>query len=153
MNGGLDNLRGLIADLPVPMSDGRFISQRVAMVVEVLQDIDKNIEVRWIPPEDRVLESDPAFAIVDVHPGHPENVIFYIQKEEDMDGRVVERFLDIKRKNENGTLVSEMETKNEAFKLLQQKLFKEQLDEANDLAYSILKSPLHRYKHDGVIYE
>jgi hypothetical protein len=150
---GLDALQGLLADLPVPTEDGRFVSQRVAMMVEVIRDFDRYLDVRWIPPEERVLASDPAFAIVDTSPNVPESVVFYVQSEADMDARVLERLIDIKRQVDGGTVLKELDAKNEAYKILQAKLFKEKLDEANDLAYSILKSPKHRYKHDGVIYE
>lgn len=150
---GLDALKGMLADLPVPTEDGRFVSQRVAMVVEVIHDFDRHLEVRWIPPEERALSSDPAFAIVDTSPNVPEHVVFYVQNEDDMDARVLERLIDIKRQVDGNSVLSEIDTRNEAHKILQAKLFKERLDEANDLAYSILKSPKHRYKHDGVTYQ
>lgn len=150
--GGLDALKGLIADLPVPMSDGSFVSERVALLVEVIQDFDRYLEVRWIPPAERELSTDPAFAIVDTNPNYPEHVVMYVQNEQDMDARVLERLIDMK-KLQGVDMMKHIDAKNEAHRLLQAKVFKEKLDEANDLAYSILRSPLHRYKHDGVIYE
>lgn len=149
---GLDALKNMLADLPVPMADGRFISERVALLVETIQEWDPYLEVRWIPPEERALSNDPAFAIVDTSPNVPEHVVMYVQTEEEMDARVLERLIDMK-KLQGVDLMKHIDAKNEAFRLLQAKIFSEKLEEANDLAYSILKSPLHRYKHDGVIYE
>lgn len=141
----------MVMNLPVPHEDGSFISQKVSRVVEIIRDYDHNIDVRWIPPNQRGAE-DPAFAIVgkDIH--GREYVIFYVQDESQFDGRVLERLFQMDQAK-NGNVLSDIDAKNAAVRAIRAKLHQEQLEEAHDLAQSILKSKKHTYRHDGVKYE
>ena len=141
----------MLAGLPVPHDDGSFISEKVSRVVEVVREYNPNIDVRWIRPSDRD-NNEPAFAIVDATPGHLEYVIFYVQDESEFDGRILERLYQ-NDAAKHGNLLSELDARNAAVKAIQDNLHKERLEESKDLAYHILKSPKHTYKHDGVTYE
>lgn len=140
----------MIANLPVPHDDGSFISEKVSRIAELVREYDHNIDVRWVRPQDRD-PGDPAFAIVDATPGKQEYVIFYVQDESEFDGRVLERLYQTDAAK-HGNMLNEIEARNAAVKAIQEKLHKERLEEAHDLAYHILKSNKHAYKHDGITY-
>lgn len=140
----------MIQNLPVPHEDGSFISAKVSRIVELIRENDPGVDVRWIPPNQRAAD-DPAFALVGKDVNGREYVIFYVQSEAEFDGRVVERLIQLDQAK-RGNPLSEMEARNAAVKAIQQKLHQEQLEEAKELAYSILKSKKHTYKHDGVTY-
>lgn len=141
----------LSGDVPVPHEDGSFISQRVSDLVETIRGYDPNIDVRWIPPSNRAA-GDPAFALVDTHPGRAEYVIMYVQSEKEFDGSVLERVIKADMAK-NGRILDDVEAQNAAVRLLQIKKQQDELAEAHDLAHHILKSPKARYKHNGVVYE
>lgn len=141
----------LIANLPVPHEDGSFINAKVSRLVEVIRDYDHNIDVRWIPPAQRAA-NDPAFALVSKDLQGREYVIFYVQNEEQFDGSVVERLIQMDQAKK-GNVLSEIDARNAAVKAIQTKLHQERLEETKDLAYHILKSKKHSYRHNGVVYD
>lgn len=146
----MDLSQEFLANLPVPHDDGSFISEKVSRIAEMVREYDHHLDVRWVRPADRA-PGDPAFAIVDSTPGKPEYVIFYVQDESEFDGRVLERLYQTDAEKQ-GNILNTIEARNKAVKAIQQKLHKEQLEEARDVAYHILKSKKHSYKHDGVTY-
>lgn len=141
----------MLANLPVPHEDGSFVSERVSRLIEIIRDYDRNIDVRWIPHGQRAAD-DPAFALVTRDTGGREYVIFYVQDESAFDGGVLERLYQMDAAK-HGNILTKIETENMAVKAIQEKLYKERLEEANDLAYSIMKSSKNYYKHDGFTYE
>lgn len=141
----------MIENLPVPHEDGSFVSAKVSRLVEVIRDYDHNVDVRWIPPQNRDPQ-DPAFALVTRDLDGREYVIFYVQDEKEFDGSVLERLIQMDQAKK-GNILSEIEAQNAAVKAIQQNLHKEQLEEQKELAYSILKSKKHSYRHNGVVYD
>lgn len=140
-----------LANLPVPHEDGSFISSKISRLVEIIRDYDHNVDVRWIPPAQRSAD-EPAFALVTRDLTGREYVIFYVQDESQFDGSVLERLIQMDQAKK-GNVLSEIDARNAAVKAIQQKLHQEQLEESKDLAYHILKSKKHTYKHNGVTYD
>ncbi len=140
-----------LANLPVPHDDGSFISEKVSRIAEIVRDYDPHIDVRWIRPGDRD-PNDPAFALVSCVPGQQEYVIFYVQDEADFNGNVLERLYQADA-TKQGNILNALDARNKAVKAIQSNLHKERLEEAKELAYSILKSKKHTYRHNGVTYE
>jgi hypothetical protein len=147
----MDLSSSMLANLPVPHEDGSFVSERVSRLVEIIRDYDRNIDVRWIPPSQRAAD-DPAFALVTKDTGGREYVIFYIQDESKFDGGVLERLYQMDAAK-HGNILTKIETENMAVKAIQEKLHKERLEEAHDVAYHIQKSSKNYYRHNGFTYE
>lgn len=141
----------MVANLPVPHEDGSFISAKISRLVEVIRDYDHNVDVRWIRPQDRGAE-EPAFALVTRDIKGREYVIFYVQDESEFDGRVLERLIRMDQAKK-GNVLSEMDARNAAVKAIVEKQKQEAEEEAKDLAYHILRSKKHSYKHNGVVYD
>ncbi len=141
---------GLLANLPVPHDDGSFISERVSRIVELVREYDPRIDVRWIKPDQRGPD-EPAFALVTRDMSGREYVIFYVQDEQSFDGSVLERLYQSDAEKQ-GNVLSAIDARNQAVRAIKQKLHHEQLEEARDVAYHILRSPKHTYKHNGVKY-
>jgi hypothetical protein len=138
-------------NLPVPHDDGSFVSARVSRIAELVRDYDRHIDVRWIRPSDRD-PGEPAFALVYSHDDGSEYVIFYIQDEDAFDEGVLARLYEIDAEKQ-GNILNKVDAMNEAVRKTQEATYREQMEEAKDLAYSILHSKKNRYKHNGVIYE
>lgn len=140
-----------LGNLPVPHEDGSFVNERVGRIAELLQDYDKNIEVRWIPPAQRG-NNEPAFAIVNSTPNQQEYVMFYVQDENEFDGSVIERVFQMDAAK-HGNILSKVDAHNLAIRATLAKKKQEELDEAHDLATSILRSKKHTYRHNGMTFE
>lgn len=139
-----------VSDLPIPLSDGHWVSAKVNRVVEILKEYDPNLDVVWLPPERRE-PGEPAFLVVELTPKGPKP-IFSVESEEYMDERLLEqvyRYDTAKHKD----VLSEMDVRNKARRDMIKKQHQEEMQAAHDLAAHVLRSPKIRYKHDGVVYE
>lgn len=131
-------------DVFVPAEDGTFVSETHARIAEILQDYDSTIHLAWIPPADRVA-NDPPFAVIKTEENGRRYVICY---SDTCDERLLARVwsMDSSKHDIGATL----NASRAAYEALQLKKEQERLDEANEMAAAILKSPLHTYKHNGV---
>jgi hypothetical protein len=127
---------------------GHWISENSVRLAEIIADYDHRMKLVWIPPKDR--------DGTDTHP-------FAIEMRED-NGRVhmLMKLTDTEIRNPQAVLarifrgdtrrhdvLKDLEAEDAARKAWQMKQRLEELEEANDFALSVLKSPLHSYKHNG----
>lgn len=140
----------MVANLPVPHEDGSFISAKVSRIAEMVREYDSNVDVRWIRPADRA-PNEPAFALVSKQANGLEYVIMYVQDESEFDERVLARLYQMDAEK-HGNAMSAIDAHNAAVKAQQERAYREQMEEATDMAYHILRSKKHAYKHDGVTY-
>lgn len=134
-----------------PHSDGRWISDSVSRVVELIQEYDPNLEVQWIPPEHRQ-EGDPAFRIMEKTKNGRMVIAFYVQDEKEFTPDILARIYraDAAKK---GNILSEVDAKNKAYREAREKKHREEREEMIDFAYHMLRSPKTRYRHNGRVYE
>lgn len=132
------------------MLDGQVVSAQVSRVVEAIKDYEPDLEVKWIPPHARK-EGDAAFAIIYAPPGHDPYVLFYVPKEEDFDERVLRKIILNDQRNGESSW-SEYSAWEESQRLLKRQEYLDQVEQANDIAAHILRSPLNTYKvNDSLI--
>lgn len=135
-----------LGSLPTVHSDGRWISEEVSRVIEAIREYDHNLDVKWVPPDLREPD-DPAFAIVERTRDGKEVVAFYVQNETEMNRGILARV--IAADNLKHNVNDNIDALNAANKILAQKIRQDQIDEANDLAKAMWRSPLHTYRHNG----
>lgn len=139
-----------MVDAPIPRATGEFISPKVDRVIELIQQYDHHLEVRYIP-RNRRTDHDPAFAIVYTGGGCADFVVMYVANEDEMDDRVLARIYAADNGQQN--VLNAVDAQNLAVKNLQRAKYEDALAESADLAAHIWKSPKSRYKHNGVVYE
>lgn len=138
---------GLEADVYVPTEEGYFVSENHARIAEIISDYDPTLRLAWIPPDKRE-PGDKPFAVIHAPLGRPEYIVCYSDDvNEDLLARV---FSMDSTKND---VWSQVENSQKAAEALKLKKRMEEMEEAKDLAASIVKSKKHVYKHDGVIYQ
>lgn len=131
-------------DVHVPAEDGSFVSETHARIAEILQDYDPTIHLAWIPPANRS-PGDMPFAVVKTEENGRRYVICY---SDTCDERLLARVWSMdSSKHDIGAM---LDANRAAYEALQLKKEQDRLDEANEMAASILKSPLHTYRHNGV---
>src|SRR5690349_11077360 len=126
------------------MIDGRLVSARIERIVLAIKDYEPELEVTWIPPQKRS-EGEAAFAIIHNAPGNAPYILFYIQTEEEFDERVLYRIIANDQRNGEHTY-SELEAAEMTQKLVQEQEWLDRMEEANDIAAHILRTPLNTYK-------
>jgi hypothetical protein len=130
---------------------GRLLDSNANRIAQAVKEYNEDLELAWIPPEVRGVETPP-YAIIHRPKVGEEYVVFTIQENE-MDSRVLARlyYNDRARQGDNGPL-SKLESTEAAQQTLMRKQQKEEMMEAHEVAYSILKSKKNYYKHNGVVY-
>lgn len=126
------------------MVDGQFVSAKVERVVLAIKDYEPRLEVRWVPPGARK-EGQAAFQVVYKEDGLPEYTLFYVQKDEDFDERVLQRI--IVNDQRNGAVKwDEFAAWEKSNELVAQQEYLDKMEEANDIAAHILRTNLNTYR-------
>jgi len=125
--------------------DGQFVSAKVERIVQAIHDYEPELEVKWIPPNART-EGESAFAIIHNAPGNAPYVLMYVKTEEEFDERVLQRIIYNDQRNTGQQEWSELSAWEEAQKRIQKQAYLDLLEEANDVAFHVLRSPLNTYK-------
>lgn len=124
--------------------DGQFVSQRVAQVVEAIREYCPDIIVEWVPPGNRDATT-AAFRLIHAPVGQPSYVIFHVKTEEEFTTNVLKRLM-MGDQRYGTTTLNEFEAAEAAAKAVARQRFMDQMEEANEIAASILASSKSTYK-------
>ena len=130
----------------VPMSDGSWETEKAARVAELISEYDHRLRLAKVNPEMK-RPGDADYAIIEHNDDGRDYVAFLIQDETFLDERLLARIYLADNKYHN--VGDEAEAHNRAVRALEQKRQQDELDLANDIAFSMLRSPLHTYRHNG----
>ena len=135
---GMNGLESTVANpmLPVALGDGHFASARVVRLIEIIREKWPSLDVKWIPREMRG-EDEPAFLIVEQFQGQ-ELPVFFVQNEEQFDGTVIERL--IMSDSEQHNVHDVVEARNQAVRLVSEKVKQDAMDEKLDMVRHAIKS-------------
>lgn len=142
----------IFAQMAEPLSDGTWVNSTIARIVEIIQDYDPMLEVKWIPRADRMPGVD-VFQIIDKRINR---VAFTVKDEASFDETVLARIFeaDMCRANQGpATILQKMDALNAAVKAIKLKKKLDEEEERNEKVVAILKSPLNAYKHNGYRYD
>ena len=136
--------------LPIATPDGYFVSQDHIRIAQIIQDFDPELFLVFIPPSKRD-HNDPnekPFALAHMPEGKPSYIVSYF---DECDERILEfAFMNDTRRHDVLARLEAADAAREAVKL---KKMLEEEEMKQDLVASIVRSPKHQYKHDGVTYE
>lgn len=123
---------------------GHLFSQKIAQVVDAIREYSPELDVKWIPPGERT-EGQAAFQIWHTPVGQPPYCFMHVKTEEEFDTRVLMRIIHGDQRNGEITM-SEVEAAEMAAKRVAFQKWQDERDEAIDVMYHILKTPLNTYK-------
>lgn len=127
--------------------DGHLISQEVQRVIEAIRTYSPELEVKWLPPNLRE-KDQAAFIIYHNDPNLPEPYpIFSVPTEDDMNMSVLQRIIAGDQRN-GKKLLSDYEAWEETKKRMAHQVFLDKMEELNDIAAHVLRSPLNTYRVD-----
>lgn len=129
----------------VPTETGHWVNEKFAHIAEIIQDYDPTMYLAWIPPEHRT-DNTPPYAVIHHPDGLAPYKMFHLQENE-LDHRVIARICrgDLTKMN----VLDQIEAEEAARQILEAKQAMEREEERLDIVKSIVRSPLHTYKHNG----
>lgn len=134
------------ADAYIATDDGHFVSQKMMDVAGVIKDYDSWLELRWIPPDKRRTPGDKleAYAIFDTHPNTNNRPIMYFKETDTPEEVLIRLFHGDLNRGEHP--LKYIDAHNTARKLLEHKRWMNQLEEAQEEAAFLMRSPLNYLK-------
>lgn len=125
-----------------PSNDGTWISEKQARINEILQDYDPRLQLQWIPPGRRN-DKDEAFRVVHF----PENGRPYLVcTGMEADERLLASVMKSDQARNGNVSLSWLDNYNMAKGLYNQKINHERLQEAHEIAKSVIRSNKSSYK-------
>lgn len=132
----------------VPAEDGHWINEKFARIAEIINDFDHRLQLVWIPPENRTAFDVKPYGILHTSDNGAQKMVMLI-KEEDLDERILAHlFLN---DTERHDVIARLEAEELAQQVLRNKEKMEKAEERRDFISTVVKSPLHSFKHKGRI--
>jgi hypothetical protein len=129
-----------------PTKEGYFVSENQRRIAEILNDYDPNLELQWIPPNERGV-SQKAFRVVDTNPNGPSYAVCFA---DECDERLLAQIFHSDQKRNGNNALTYLDNHNAAVELMNKKKEMEQRSEDHALVYSVLRSPKIHYRHNGI---
>lgn len=136
---------------------GEWVNSQYALISRIIYDYSQlpgspQLSMAWIRPADRNTAEDftHPYAVIQTLPNGQDVVIFTL-REDELDHRVISRIL--AGDQSKGDVFAQMEKDKVAKELMDLKKKREVIDDAIEIQRTILKSPLHTFKHNGKVYE
>jgi len=127
---------------------GHFISQEHRRVAEIINEYDSTLNLVWIPPGKRTGESHP-FAILHSPDGKAPYIVRKVRESEVNEQLIAWLWSNDTQRNDPVSMLGAYESAQEALRLKRQLEAKE---EQQEIAETILRSPLNVYRHNGKTY-
>lgn len=132
----------------VPAEDGHWINEKFARIAEIINDFDHRLQLVWIPPENRTAFDVKPYGVLHTSDNGAQKIVMLI-KEEDLDERILAHlFLN---DTERHDVIARLEAEELAQQVLRNKEKMEKAEERRDFISTVVKSPLHSFKHKGRI--
>lgn len=132
----------------VPAEDGHWINEKFARIAEIINDFDHRLQLVWIPPENRTAFDVKPYGVLHTSDNGAQKMVMLI-KEEDLDERILAHlFLN---DTERHDVIARLEAEELAQQVLRNKEKMEKAEERRDFISTVVKSPLHSFKHKGRI--
>lgn len=126
-----------------------FVSDSHRRVAEIINDYDSELFLAFVPPQLRELDEQYPFALIHSPQGKPQYVVWKLKESEINEQLLARIWSSDNLKHDVLGRIEALDAARHAMKLHAEM---EAREEANEIGASILKSPLHTYKHNGKKY-
>lgn len=138
----------------IATDQGYFVSEQHQRVAQIVNDFDRNLEVQWIPPDQRstLTEQAKPFRIVHNGSGKAEGQAYVVMDlaEAEMNGSVIERLF--QSRVDKHDIPAQIKAQHDARRLVRLKELEDEQAATRDFDAFRLKTPLHTFKHEGKTY-
>lgn len=126
------------------------LSQKHERVAEIIKDYDPNLELAYIPQQERTVFDAHPFAIVHVNPDNGYRYVVMTCKEEEVDERLLAKLF--MANVDSNDVLGRLEAEEAAKRLLEYKTNLERMEERKEFRDAVLKSRKNWYRHNGKVY-
>lgn len=130
--------------------DHGFLSEKHRRIAEIIQDYEPTLFLAFVPPKIRDANEEYPFALIHQPLNLPQYVVRRL-KEEEVDESLLAWIWASDNERHNPLLM--IEKKEAAERVLKLKEEEERMAARREFAETVLKSPLHTFKHDGKKYQ
>lgn len=130
------------------LGDTGALSQEHLRLAQILYDFDENLELSYIPEQDRTPEDKEPFALFHTHNGHRYLVMTIAPQ--DMNHKLLEKVFSAAI--DDNDVLGKIEAQDAAQRALELAAEMERRAERKEFMESVLKSPKSTYKHNGKVY-
>lgn len=132
---------------------GQFVHGHHERVAHFIKDYDPEMELGWVPPDKRDPGEAKPFCLIHNHPdGSRQAVAFFGEAECNIETIGVWLMENDFRRNNPDAIFNRIQASKLAAELADAKETEEIANEKWEWAKSVLKSPLHTYRHEGKVY-
>lgn len=129
---------------------GHFVSETHRIVAQIIQEYEPKLFLTWIPPEDRGFDDTQPFALIHT-PGDRPSYIVRKMRPEEVNADLI-AWLWANDQARNGVdLHGYLKAREDAQKAIKMKQQREQMDEAGDFMYHVIKGK-NWYRHNGKVF-
>jgi hypothetical protein len=132
-----------VIDPLIPLSDGHWVNERVAGLVEAIRDYHDRLEVYWNPDHK---PGEAEFKIVEQTPDGKKHIVLTVASQADFNGDVLAKI--IAGDNSRHDVLDWIDAQNEAALYLANKEARDKLALAKDVTEHVIRSPLNKYVVD-----
>lgn len=137
------DLSSALDSIPLATPEGYFISEEHRRIAEIVNDYDQDLYLLFIPPAKRE-PGDKPYAVMHQPEGKAPYIASFF---DECDERILEHlFLNDTRRHD---IMAQLEARELAQQIVNEKRKAEEAEAKADIARSMWKSPLHRYRHNG----
>jgi hypothetical protein len=132
-----------------PTEQGYWVDERHARIAELVKEYNPNLDLVWIPPENRIKNSNEApYAVRHTTPDGKSYIVFHIQQGE-LDHRVLAKIY--AGDTTKHDVLEELEMEEKAKEIIRLKELEDAAADRRDFIKTVAASPLHRFRHNGKI--
>lgn len=125
---------------------GGALSVKHERVAEIIRDLDPNLELAYIPEDQRSAFDKHPFAVIHTYRGQRHVVM--TMPENEVDERVIAKL--IRRNTHANDVLADLDAQAAARELMAAKAAMEEMEEKREFAKSVLRSNKSVYRHNGL---
>jgi len=131
---------------------GHFVSEEHRHVAEIISEYEPTLSVVWIPPDKRSGNEEFPFAILHTPDDGRQPYIVRKVRHAEMNANLIAWLWMNDQAREGKDAYNRLKAIDDALEALKLKKQTDAREEANEIAKTIIASPLNTYKHDGKVY-
>lgn len=126
--------------------NGQIINEDIRRIAQIIHDYDSDLELAWVPPEQRELNEQHPFAVIHNNPRTGRRDVVFRLRTEEVDHRVLKRLWE--NDSKNGSVLNAIEAEEAARRAVEMQKMMDDEAERLELATWMIKAPVGA-RHNG----
>lgn len=138
--------------LILDQESGQWVNEKYQHIAEIINDWDSRLRLLWVPENLRNPRDEYPYAVGFFENEFSEPHIILFVKEEELDARIIAKLFDMRDAAKDPQ--ARLDNLQRAEAIIREKANMEWREEQMEMAKTLIKSPLHRYRmRKGQVYD